>query len=129
MDSIRGCTKSCFILFDQWLDKLLVGSDEQVIRQRISNSVEANGSGDPLDGVPLTLHSIRDAEDRVAVENLVFRFRIWAEHNSALSKRHNSLDWRLRKSSMAHSVMVDLLTDLSHAILSTLPRSPQDPSQ
>lgn len=91
------------------------------MQQRTLNSGKTNDGSDPLEGVSLTTIPIRDVEDRVAVENLLFRFRIWAEHNAALSERHNSLDWRLRKSSMAHSVMVDLLTDLSHAILSTLP--------
>lgn len=100
-----------------------------MIRQRTSKSAKTTGGSDPFDEVPATILSMGKVEERVAVEDLLFRFRIWAEHNSALSKRHNSLDWRLRKSSMAHSVMVDLLTDLSHAILSTLPRSPQDPSQ
>jgi hypothetical protein len=136
MDSIRGCTKICFVAFDRWLDKL--PSEPAIKAQNKSDaghtlqdaSISKLGTqllpkSNQLGAVPATIRSVAEVEDRVAVENLLFRFRIWAEHNSALSERHDSLDWRLRKSSMTHSVMIDLLTDLSHAILSMLPSLPE----
>lgn len=144
MDSIRDCTESCFRLFDQWLGGFPTGSDElakeahgnnnaepavlhtnnpgygiQDLHRRTLESTKTDGSRFPRDNDSQTIFVAERVEDRVTVENHLFRFRLWAEHNSALSKRHDSLDWRLRKSTMAHSVMIDLLKDLSHAILST----------
>ncbi|KAJ6447116.1 subtilase family domain-containing protein [Purpureocillium lavendulum] len=59
------------------------------------------------------------------VENLLFRFNLWAENNSANSEGRDSLDWRLRKSPLPHDVIVDLLEALSAVILRNL--APEKP--
>ncbi|KAK4083055.1 hypothetical protein Purlil1_10999 [Purpureocillium lilacinum] len=64
------------------------------------------------------LDSVGRFPDQVLqVENLLFRFNLWAENNSAFSEGRDSLDWRLRKASLPHNVIVDLLEDLSAVVL------------
>jgi len=64
------------------------------------------------------LDSVSTLPDQVLqVENLLFRFKLWAENNSAFSEGRDSLDWRLRKASLPHNVIVDLLEDLSAVVL------------
>lgn len=143
MDSIRICTKCCFILFDRWLGESSLERNDRVmeaqinsnldpavlrandlesriptLRQRAPDSTDSDDGSTPRDAVLATKVPAEELNDEIDVENHIFRFRLWAVHNSALSERRDSLDWRLRKSTMASSVMVDLLTDLSHAILS-----------
>ena len=145
MDSIRICTKCCFILFDRWLGESSLERNDRVMEAQINSNLDlavlrandlesgiqmlrrrahdSTGSDDrsrsiPGDAVSATEVPTKESNNGIDVENHLFRFRLWAVHNSALSERRDSLDWRLRKSTMTYSVMVDLLTDLSHAILS-----------
>lgn len=45
-----------------------------------------------------------------------FRFNLWVEHNSVNSKEQDSLDFRLRRSTVTLSIILDLLEDLEKAI-------------
>lgn len=62
--------------------------------------------------------SLNPGDELAEVENHLFRFNLWAENNAAFSESRDSLDWRLRKTSVPHSVIVDLLKALSKEILS-----------
>lgn len=57
-----------------------------------------------------------DSEERAIVENHLFRFNIWAKSNGAISDSRDSLDCRLRKDVISHSLMQDLLTALLEAL-------------
>ncbi len=56
------------------------------------------------------------------VENNLFRFNLWAENNNALSDGRDSMDWRLRKTSVPHAVMTDLLEVLAATIQRKFPQ-------
>jgi len=59
---------------------------------------------------------ITEGQELADLENSLFRFTLWADHYSVMSRGRDSLDWRLRKSEVTHSVVLDLMEDLAHAI-------------
>lgn len=63
--------------------------------------------------------AVTDTAKLVKLEDDLFRFTLWTNHFSALSRRRDSLDWRLRKSEVTFSVVLDLLDDLAHALSGT----------
>jgi hypothetical protein len=56
------------------------------------------------------------SQELVDLENSLFRFTLWSDHYSAMSRGRDSLDWRLRKSEVSHSVVLDLMEDLAQAV-------------
>lgn len=57
-----------------------------------------------------------DSDERIAIENHLFRFNLWAKFYVAPSDKRDSLDCRLRKAVVPHSLIQNLLTDLLKAI-------------
>ncbi|KAL7898908.1 hypothetical protein HDV64DRAFT_291642 [Trichoderma sp. TUCIM 5745] len=68
-----------------------------------------------------------DSEERAIVENHLFRFNIWAKSNGAISDSRDSLDCRLRKDVISHSLMQDLLTALLEALNSMASHNDENP--
>ncbi|KAH8679418.1 hypothetical protein BGZ61DRAFT_590926 [Ilyonectria robusta] len=60
--------------------------------------------------------SASNHEELAVTENQIFRFNLWVQNNAAISEKRDSMDWRLRKASVPHSVMRDLLEDLAESI-------------
>lgn len=57
-----------------------------------------------------------DSDERIAIDNHLFRFNLWVKFYVAPSDKRDSLDCRLRKAVVPHSLMQNLLTDLLEAI-------------
>jgi hypothetical protein len=143
MTSIRDLAIHCFGLLNQWLKKVQSKCDDgqvegtqaynyakdpsilgpQLVDSAQLNPVKVEGTQaynyakDPSISGPQRVDSAQ--LDPVKVENHVFRFRLWIDHNAAISTGRDSLDWRLRKSSVTHSVVLDILEDFSDAISGT----------
>jgi hypothetical protein len=56
-------------------------------------------------------------DEATEVENDLFRFRLWAHNNAVLSQERDSMDYRLRRATVPHSVITDLLEELLQAVL------------
>jgi hypothetical protein len=55
-------------------------------------------------------------EERTAIENYLFRFNLWVKFYVTPSDKRDSLDCRLRKAVVPHSLMQELLTHLLEAL-------------
>ncbi|KAH7000682.1 hypothetical protein EDB80DRAFT_866689 [Ilyonectria destructans] len=60
-------------------------------------------------------------EELAVTENHLFRFNLWVQNNAAISEKRDSMDWGLRKATVQHSVMRDLLEDLAESIERSFP--------
>jgi hypothetical protein len=55
-------------------------------------------------------------DDATEVENDLFRFRLWVHNNTVLSQDRDSMDYRLRRAKVPHSVITDLLEELLQSV-------------
>jgi hypothetical protein len=117
MTTIREHTRQCFQLFDRWIEA--VSSRDSIFDAIPPSSFGGQGEDNSAWRETATAEATiltATPVGLVELENDLFRFTLWADHYSATSSGRDSLDWRLRKSSVTHSVVLDLLEDLAQAI-------------
>jgi hypothetical protein len=124
MSTIYERVRKCSYLFERWQEVAIAASSSvrggesvypEILPSKINipRSTEAAVQEDRY-------RAPTDTAILVKLENDLFRFTLWTNHFSALSRRKDSLDWRLRKSEVTFSVVLDLLDDLAHALSGTL---------
>lgn len=87
-------------------------------RRTVAMSAIANLARDCMTAYEKLLRFKQDRGDEATeVENDLFQFRLWAHNNAVLSQERYSMDHRLRRATVPHSVMTDLLKELLQAIL------------
>jgi hypothetical protein len=117
MTTIREHTRQCFQLFDRWIEA--VSSRDSIFEAMPPSPLGGQGEDNSAWRETATAEATiltATPVGLVELENDLFRFTLWADHYSATSSGQDSLDWRLRKSSVTHSVVLDLLEDLAQAI-------------
>jgi hypothetical protein len=118
MNTIYERALQCSVLLERWQEPATAGCDstDDGDSARPRTVVSQIYSREDKTAAVQENEAARETQDLAELESHVFRFTLWANHNSAISRGRDSLDWRLRKSEVTYSVVLDLLEDLAQAI-------------